>query len=123
MKPGVGPQLPEALRDSSDLSRLDWHTNVCNSLSYVYDAIRLTRYRLNGRVPLIGFSGAPWTLMTYMVEGGGSKTFSKSKRWLYQDAKGSHRLLELLTRVITEHLIEQAVAGAQILQVSRYFKA
>lgn len=118
MKPGVGPHLPGALATADDLARLDRDANVRKSLHYVYEAITLTRHRLDGKVPLIGFSGAPWTLMVYMVEGGGSKTFAKSKRWLYEDAEGSHRLLALLARVITDHLVEQAVAGAQMLQVS-----
>merc|ERR1719312_1740267 len=87
------------------------------TLKYVYDAITLTRQRLEGKVPLIGFTGAPWTLMAYMIEGGGSKTQSKAKKWLYQFPEASRRLLSLLTQVIVDYLVEQVRAGAQLLQV------
>ncbi|VDD83973.1 unnamed protein product [Mesocestoides corti] len=117
MKPGEGPSLSSILVKSDDLERLDWEVDVRKSLHYVYEAITLTRHRLEGLVPLIGFSGGPWTLMTYMIEGGASKTLAKSKRWLYTDANASHRLLGLLTRVIVDHLVQQAVAGAQLLQI------
>lgn len=86
-------------------------------LKYVYDAITLTRHKLEGKVPLIGFTGAPWTLMSYMIEGGGSKTQSKAKKWLYQHPEASHKLLTLLTQVCVEYLVEQVRAGAQMLQV------
>ncbi|CDS37657.1 uroporphyrinogen decarboxylase [Echinococcus multilocularis] len=117
MEPGVGPQLPTPLSDPKDLLRLDWSVDVKSLLHYVYEAVRLTRHRLEGRVPLIGFAGAPWTLMTYMIEGGGSKTFAKSKRWLYVYPEPSHRLLGLLTRAVTDHLVQQVLAGAQVLQI------
>jgi len=68
-------------------------------------------------VPLLGFSGAPWTLMAYMIEGKGSKTQSMAKKWLYQNPYESHELLALLTKVIVDHLVEQVKAGAQMLQV------
>ena len=120
MKPGTGPVLPAPLDTPEDLKRLDWSADVASCLKYVYDSVKLTRHRLEGRVPLIGFAGAPWTLMTYMIEGGGSKTFAKSKRWLYVYPKDSHRLLDLLTRVIIDHLVEQVLAGAQLLQVKNH---
>merc|ERR1711872_908436 len=69
------------------------------------------------QVPLIGFTGAPWTLMAYMIEGGGSKTQSKAKKWLYQHPEASHELLGLLTVVCVDYLVEQVRAGAQLLQV------
>lgn len=119
MEPGIGPQLPSCLNDPKDLPRLDWSVDVKSSLDYFYEAVRLARHRLEGRVPLIGFAGGPWTLMTYMIEGGGSKTFAKSKRWLYIYPEPSHRLLGLLTRVITDHLVQQVLAGAQLLQVGK----
>ncbi|VDL94718.1 unnamed protein product [Schistocephalus solidus] len=117
MTPGVGPQLPEPLVSGDDLDRLDCNVDVATALKYVYEAITLTRHRLGGQVPLIGFSGAPWTLMSYMIEGGGSKTHAKAKRWLYTDSTSSHRLLDLLTTVVVEHLVQQVAAGAQMLQV------
>ncbi|VDK38351.1 unnamed protein product [Taenia asiatica] len=117
MEPGVGPQLPSCLNDPKDLLRLDWSVDVKSILDYSYEAVRLTRHKLEGRVPLIGFAGGPWTLMTYMIEGGGSKVFAKSKRWLYVYPESSHRLLGLLTRAITDHLVQQVLAGAQLLQI------
>merc|ERR1711942_105245 len=82
-----------------------------------YDAITLTRQRLEGKVPLIGFTGAPWTLMAYMIEGGGSKTQSKAKKWLYQYPEASRKLLSMVTKVCIDYLVEQVRAGAQLLQV------
>lgn len=117
MTPGVGPQFPNPLSSPADISNLVQDPDISSSLKYVYEAITLTRHRLDGKVPLIGFAGAPWTLMTYMIEGGGSKTFAKSKKWLYVHPEESHKLLTLLTKTVTDHLINQALAGAQLLQV------
>ncbi|XP_046392994.1 uroporphyrinogen decarboxylase [Ischnura elegans] len=117
MKPGVGPVLPEPLLSPSDLERLKFPVDVKEKLGYVFEAITLTRHKLEGKVPLIGFSGAPWTLMCYMIEGGGSKTMSKAKSWIYQHPESSHELLKILTDVTVDYLVEQAVAGAQLLQV------
>ena len=107
MKAGVGPVFPEPLVETSDIDKLDANVDVKTKLSYVYEAITLTRHRLEGKVPLIGFSGAPWTLMGYMIEGGGSKTMSKAKKWLYKEPDASHKLLSLLTKIIIAYLIEQ----------------
>lgn len=82
-----------------------------------FDAITLTRKRIEGQCPLFGFCGAPWTLMAYMTEGGGSKTYSKAKKWLYQHEEASNKLLDAITNTCIEFLIEQANAGAQLLQV------
>jgi len=116
MKPGVGPVFDKPLSVPDDLDKLVV-PDVKTALKYVYDAISLTRHKLEGKVPLIGFTGAPWTLMAYMIEGGGSKTQSKAKRWLYQYPEASRRLLDLLTNVCVEYLVEQVRAGAQLLQV------
>ena len=116
MQAGVGPVFASPLVSPDDLSRLEVPI-VREALKYVFDAISLTRHKLEGKVPLIGFSGAPWTLMSYMVEGGGSKTYSKSKKWLYQHPSESLDLLQRLTDVIVEYLVEQVRAGAQLLQV------
>jgi len=75
---------------------------VEESLKYVFDAITLTRRKLEGKVPLIGFVGAPWTLMAYMIEGEGSKTFSKAKKWLYRYPSHSLILLEKITKVVID---------------------
>ncbi|XP_074076438.1 uroporphyrinogen decarboxylase isoform X2 [Macrotis lagotis] len=117
MVPSKGPTFLEPLREEQDLDRLQTHVDVDKELGYVFQAITLTRHQLEGRVPLIGFSGAPWTLMSYMVEGGGSNTMAQAKRWLYQWPKASHRLLGLLTDVLVPYLVGQVAAGAQALQV------
>lgn len=116
MIPGTGPHFPEPLRNPDDFSRLH-HPDVQDSLHYVFEAITLTRKSLSGRVPLIGFCGAPWTLMAYMVEGGGSKTFARSKTWLYRYPLQSHMLLKTITSVLIEFLAGQIEAGAQAIQV------
>ena len=116
MKPGVGPVFDSPLVTPQDLDKLVI-PDVKQELKYVFDAITLTRHKLEGKVPLIGFTGAPWTLMSYMIEGGGSKTHSKSKKWLYQQPEASKKLLKILTDVNVEYLVEQVRAGAQLLQV------
>ncbi|NIG60602.1 uroporphyrinogen decarboxylase [Pontoporia blainvillei] len=113
MVPGKGPSFPEPLREEQDLQRLRNPTTVASELGYVFQAITLTRQRLAGRVPLIGFAGAPWTLMTYMVEGGGSSTMAQAKRWLYQRPQASHQLLRILTDALVPYLVGQVAAGAQ----------
>uniref|UniRef100_A0A8B9WD68 Uroporphyrinogen decarboxylase n=1 Tax=Bos mutus grunniens TaxID=30521 RepID=A0A8B9WD68_BOSMU len=117
MVPGKGPSFPEPLREERDLERLQDPATVASELGYVFQAITLTRQRLAGRVPLIGFAGAPWTLMTYMVEGGGSSTMSQAKRWLYQRPQASHQLLRILTDALVPYLVGQVAAGAQALQL------
>lgn len=120
MLPQKGPSFPNPLSDPSDLARLDKEVDASLALHYVTDAITLTRRTLNGRVPLIGFSGAPWTLMSYMIEGGGSQTQSKAKSWLYKYPDASKELLSILTRVVTDYLVAQVEAGAQLIQVSSF---
>ncbi|KAF6345993.1 uroporphyrinogen decarboxylase [Rhinolophus ferrumequinum] len=115
MVPGKGPSFPEPLREERDLERLRDPAIVASQLAYVFQAITLTRQRLAGRVPLIGFAGAPWTLMTYMVEGGSSSTMAHAKRWLYQRPKASHQLLRILTDALVPYLVGQVAAGAQII--------
>jgi uroporphyrinogen decarboxylase len=117
MQPGVGPVLPEPLISPQDIHKLNNTTNITEKLYYVGEAITLTRHKLDGKVPLLGFSGAPWTLMGYMIEGGGSKTLSKAKAWLYQYPDASKQLLNLLTSAVVDYLVMQACAGAQMLQV------
>lgn len=115
---GEGPKFPNPLKQYEPIeSRINSSVNVAQRLHYVYDAITITRHALEGKCPLIGFSGAPWTLMCYMVEGGGSKTMAKAKKWLYQDPKASCELLDILAAKVTDHLVEQAKAGAQLLQI------
>lgn len=117
MVKGKGPVLPEPLVTPDDLKRLNREADVKEELKYVYEAITLTRKTIDGKVPLIGFAGAPWTLMVYMIEGGGSKTYSKAKSWLYKYPEESRDLLNLLSTFIVDYLVEQVKAGAQLLQV------
>ncbi|RLU19763.1 hypothetical protein DMN91_008321 [Ooceraea biroi] len=116
MVAGVGPVLPEPLAGPDDLARLV-RPNVEEALKYVGDAITLTRHQLDGKVPLIGFSGAPWTLMGYMIQGGGSSTMAKARSWLYKYPEDSHKLLRMITDIIVDYLVMQVKAGAQLLQV------
>lgn len=117
MVKGKGPTFPEPLEGPQCLDRINLTPDVKTSLKYVYEAITLTRHRIEGKVPLFGFCGAPWTLMGYMIEGGGSKTHSKAKKWLYQHEEASNKLLDALTNICIEFLVEQVNAGAQCLQV------
>lgn len=115
MIPGKGPHFPDPLVTPACMTKLlPPPINVDHSLSYVYEAITMTRTKLNGRVPLFGFVGAPWTLMAYMIEGGGSKTLSKAKTWLFKYPKESHQLLQRITDVVIDFLVGQAQAGAQV---------
>lgn len=122
MVKGKGPHFTSPLKIPEDAeaiieSHKDDINSVVGQLNYVFDAIRLTRAKLGGVVPLLGFSGAPWTLMAYMIEGGGSKTLSLAKRWLYCYPEVSRRLLRLLEDTVIEYLIQQVHAGAQMLEV------
>ncbi|XP_016843368.1 uroporphyrinogen decarboxylase isoform X3 [Nasonia vitripennis] len=116
MRPGVGPVLPEPLADPTHISRLKM-PDVDKDLGYVGEAITLTRHSLEGKVPLIGFTGAPWTLMGYMIQGGGSSTMAQARIWLYKYPEESHKLLQMITDVIVDYLVMQVKAGAQLLQV------
>jgi uroporphyrinogen decarboxylase len=111
-----GPWFPTTIRSTSDLKKV--HVpDVKDSLSYVLDAIKITKKGLNGRVPLIGFAGAPWTIFAYMVEGSGSKTFSTARAMLYQEPVLAHSLLEMITISTVKYLKAQIEAGANLVQV------
>jgi uroporphyrinogen decarboxylase len=111
-----GPHFPKTVETESDLANLRV-ANVEESLSYVTEAIKIVKNDLNGRVPLIGFAGAPWTIFAYMIEGGGSKTFSKAKAMLYTNPQLSHKLLQMITDSTINYLKAQVMAGADMLQV------
>jgi uroporphyrinogen decarboxylase len=112
-----GPHFPEPLDTPDHMTRLKEKVDVNESLGYVFDAITMTRHALKGEVPLIGFTGAPWTLMAYMVEGGGSKTFEKAKRWIFKYPQDSIKLLDRIADVCVDYLVGQVKAGAQLLQI------
>jgi uroporphyrinogen decarboxylase len=111
-----GPYFENTVSTQSDIDRLKIADGNAD-LHYVIDAIRLTKKELNGRVPLIGFAGAPWTILSYMVEGRGSKTFSRAKKFLYSQPKESHALLEKITESTISYLKAQIAAGADIVQL------
>lgn len=111
-----GPKFERPISSLAEIEQLPI-PDMGTSLRYVMDALTLTRKELNGSVPLIGFSGSPWTLMTYMVEGGSSKTFSKAKRMLYQQPKAAHLLLSKLSDTIVDYLNAQIASGAQAVQI------
>lgn len=113
----VGPQFPNPLRDPRDLEKLNKEVDVLKELDWAFKSITVTRNKLNGEVPLFGFCGGPWTLMVYMIEGGGSRLFRFAKEWIYKYPAESHKLLERITEVAIEFLAQQVVAGAQMLQV------
>jgi uroporphyrinogen decarboxylase len=113
---GEGPKLHRPLRSAADIARLgvpDPETD----LRYVMDAVRLIRRELGARAPLIGFSGSPWTLACYMIEGEGSSSFTRAKALALDDPHTMHRLLDTLTQAVAAYLAAQAAAGAQALMV------
>ena len=114
MLPGKGPHFPDPLNTPEDVLRLKESVDVYAELGYVFNAITLTRKELKGEVPLIGFTGAPWTLMAYMIEGGGSKTLTKAKRWLWDYPQESKDLLKRITDASVAYLVGQVKAGAQV---------
>ena len=118
MLPDVGPHFPKPIKTVEEAVKLATDTyDVKESLAYVYKALTLTRHLLKGQVPLIGFCGAPWTLMAYMIEGGGSKTFIKAKSFLFTHPKESSALLHKIGEVAAHFLVEQIRAGAQLVQI------
>jgi uroporphyrinogen decarboxylase len=113
---GEGPRLERPVRTAADVDRLGV-PDPARELRYVVDAVTLIRRELHGRVPLIGFAGSPWTVGTYMVEGGGSKSFGVIKRMMYESPAVLHRLLDLLARATIEYLNAQIAAGAQAVML------
>ena len=112
-----GPWFEKTIQTMDDLKYAETNFDIEDRLGYVLEAIRLTKKELNGRVPLIGFAGAPWTIFCYMVEGKGSKTFSESRKMLYTNPTLAHELLNRITDVTISYLKAQVNAGAQMLQL------
>ena len=110
-----GPLFERTVKTEKDVEQL--RVAAGEDLKYVTDAIRLTKKELNGRVPLIGFAGAPWTLFAYMIEGSGSKTFSQAKKMLYTNPTLSHALLQKITDSTINYLKAQISAGADLVQI------
>ncbi len=112
-----GPWFPKTIRSKEELKYAETDFNIEDRLGYVTEAIRITNKELNGRVPLIGFAGAPWTIFCYMTEGQGSKTFSIARKILYTDPDLAHELLDRITTVTIAYLKAQINAGAHMLQL------
>ena len=113
---GGGPKFERPVRSAADIDKLGV-PDPARDLKYVIDAVAMIRRALNGRVPLIGFAGSPWTVATYMVEGGGSKTFGRIKRMMYEAPRELHRLLDLLAKATILYLNAQIAAGAQAVML------
>lgn len=113
---GDGPVFERPVRRLPDLEQLH-RPDVERDLGYVFEALRVTRSALAGRLPLIGFAGTPWTLAAYLVEGGTSKSFAHLLAWSYSDPDGLRRLLDLIAEIQIEYLLGQIDAGAQALQL------
>lgn len=116
MHEGKGPVFPNPVRSEIDLKSLK-KIDPYIDLKYVLDAVSLTKKELSGRVPLIGFSGSPWTLLTYMVEGGGSKNFSNVKRMIFNNPELAHNILDKLSNAIAIYLSAKIEAGANAVQI------
>lgn len=111
-----GPYLPKTIQTPSDIDSLETN-EAADRLTYVYDAIRLIKYELDGRVPLIGFAGAPFTILCYMVEGKGSKTFDRARQFCVSMPTQAHTLLQKITDTTIQYLLRQVKAGADVVQV------
>ncbi|MCJ7453084.1 MAG: uroporphyrinogen decarboxylase, partial [Steroidobacteraceae bacterium] len=113
---GEGPKIARPVRSTADVDSL-FVPDPAKELKYVVDAVSLIRRELKGRVPLIGFAGSPWTVGTYMVEGGGSKNFAHIKGMMYANPALLHRMLDIVTQATTVYLNAQIEAGAQAVMV------
>jgi uroporphyrinogen decarboxylase len=110
-----GPWFEKTIQNKNDIDAL--RIAEGGDLQYVLDALKLTKKELNDRVPLIGFCGAPWTILAYMVEGSGSKTFSKAKQFLYTQPQLAHLLLDKITKSSINYLKAQIASGADMVQI------
>ncbi len=116
MVEGKGPFLPNTIKTRQDLTKLQI-PDVQEHLGYVFEALAMTKRALNNRIPLIGFAGSPWTLLCYMVEGKGSKTFDQAKAFCYTQPELAHTLLNMITETTIRYLRAQVKAGADIVQL------
>ena len=113
---GEGPKFKKPIITEADVDALP-EIDAKTDLKYVMDGLKLTSKTLEGEVPLLGFCGSPWTLLTYMVEGGSSKTFAKAKSFLLNQSKAAHKLLQKLTDASVDYLNQQIASGANAVQV------
>lgn len=116
MNEGKGPIFHNPVRNEEDVKNL-LPVDPYKELKYVMDAVSLTKRELNGRVPLIGFAGSPWTLLTYMVEGKGSKNFSEIKKFIYRNPKAAHEALGKLADAVAVYLSAKIESGVNAVQI------
>lgn len=112
-----GPRFPKTIETAKDIEQLLVGDAAAEELQYVYEALKITKKELDGRVPLIGFAGAPFTIFCYMIEGQGSKTFSKAKKLMYQEPELAHLLLQKITDTTLAYLKKKVAAGADLIQL------
>lgn len=118
MVKGKGPYFPKVIENSSDIASLDSSKDkILNELHYVFQALEKVKSSLAPEKTLIGFCGAPWTLLAYMIQGEGSKTFSKPRKFLIQQPKAAHQLLSKITEASIHYMKAQEEAGADVLQL------
>ena len=117
MIPGKGPFFPTTITSMAEVAKLDTGIQAAEKLGYVYEGIDATLKRLKNRVPLLGFAGAPWTIFAYMVEGSGSKTFSKAKKMLYQEPDLSHALLDKISETTIAYVKQKIKHGVALIQL------
>lgn len=116
MEESVGPRFDKIISSVEDIEKLNTE-GIAEKLSYVCDAVALTKRELDGRVPLIGFAGSPWTLLTYMIEGGGTKNFKKAKSFIFNEPQLAHRLLDKIADAVTEYISAKIEAGIDAFQI------
>ncbi len=112
-----GPVFDNPIQQVSDIDKLKSGDDCLADLSYVFESIGATKTRIAGRNPLIGFAGAPWTLFAYMIEGSGSKTFAKARRFLYEEPEASHKLMGMITDTIISYAKEKVRCGCDVIQL------
>jgi uroporphyrinogen decarboxylase len=112
---GIGPKFANPVRSEADVDRLE--TEVVHKLQYVADAIKVVQQRLNGSIPLIGFAGAPFTVMSYLIEGGSSKDFKLTKLFMHNEPQLAHKLLAKIAAVTVDYLNLQIAAGVNAVQI------
>ncbi len=116
MKPNFGPYLPNPVRSQKDVDNVIV-PNIDETLGYVMEAIKLTKEKLNDEVPLIGFAGSPWTILCYCVQGQGSKTYDKAKKFCFTQPQVAHQLLQKITDTTIAYLKEKVKAGCNAVQI------
>ena len=116
MKPGVGPWLENPVKSAADVEKAIV-PDVEEALGYVFEAIKMTKKELDGKVPLIGFAGSPWTILCYAVEGKGSKTFDTAKGFCFKNPEAAHQLLQKITDTTIAYLLQKVESGCDVIQI------